>query len=304
MGNFLNKLKSAFWRGPSIGDPSPYASPTSGAPDMSSGPMPLIGARRTQGGQHFSGQQMPGYEPTGPVRAAMPDTSMGRFRTMEAEEQPIVQKILAGTEEMPYPGTDPRQRVQSDVPEGSSAVADSGGSVATFLLGLSGQGLSTTEILQRARERGVNPDSVLRELTKPKYRPDPPQQPNNMPFPGIDPRQQMQSSFLPRPRVPYVAGQHIPNEGPAEGTFPDMARMDTTGVSMSQPSMAYNDDIAFANPSPPAVAMQAMLRDTASRPMGMSAAPVDIRRSDTMLDAPVRRPTSRRPSRMQSMAMY
>ena len=280
MGNFLNKLKSAFWRGPGIGDapmqgglPSAYAQtrrPSMGAPDMSAGPMPLIGARRTQGGQHFAGQQMPG---------------------MEAEEQPVVQKILAGTEEMPYPGTDPRQRVQSDVPEGSSAVADSGGSAATFLLGLSGQGLSTTEILQRAQERGVNPDSVLRELTKPKYRPDPPQQ-------------QMQASALPRPRVPYVAGQHIPNEGPAEGTFPDMARMDSTGVSMSQPSMSYNDDIAFANPSPPAVAMQAMLRDAASRPMGMSAAPVDIRRSDTMLDAPVRRPTSRRPSRMQSMAMY
>lgn len=322
MGKFLDRLKNAFIPQTvryQVGEtmshrPSPR--PVASAPDMSSGPMPLIGLRENRY-RGSGGNNMP--------ETTQPDTSSGALRAYERdnrEEIPVTQRIIQETNDMPFPGTNPRERFSTYVPEGTSAVADSGGNINAFIASISGQGLSTTQILQRARERGIDQDAVLLELTKPRYDPAPyrtpapgtkglpmrlsdgsvveSRQPNTMPFPGTNPMRESPPamSALPRPHVSYVAGRHMTREAPTEGTFPDMVNMPRATPPMIDPLDAYSVNNAedayfqegpFAAPTPPAVAMQAMLADAASRRTGMAAAPVDIRRSDVMVDPPMRR---------------
>lgn len=325
MGTFLDTIKSRGLPGPRF-------------PNMASANLPIARPTRRFHNPHVAGKQMPGYE------------------EMEVHAPPVEETVMAAAEEnaMAYPGTDPRLRVArnfnvpapgtqgldvrlsggSNVPVGGSSMPDSatGGvpSVDEFMSGLTGQGLSTDEILARARVAGVSLDAVLSELTKPQYRPTPPPDTSvgrfrmmeamnpPRPQPGLDiTAAPPPMSPLARPPVSYVAGRHIVNEGPAEGTFPDMVMPAPRVVPMGQPPLtpadyantydaeaAYFQQGPFAiQPSPPAAAMQTMLRDAASRPTNLRAAPVDISRSDTMLlDRPVARPRLR--TRSGSRMMY
>lgn len=327
MGTFLDTIKSRRLPGPRF-------------PDMSSFTPTARPMRRRVHNPHVAGRQMPGYEEMEVHAPPVEETVMA-----------------AGEENaMAYPGTDPRLRVarnfnvpppgteglpmrmtsegSSTVPVGGSSMPDSatGGvpSVDEFMSGLTGEGLSTDAILARARVAGVSLDAVLRELTKSQYRPTPPPDTSvgrfrmmeamnpPRPQPGLDiTAAPPPMSPLTRPPVSYVAGRHIVNEGPAEGTFPDMVMPTPRGVPMGHSPLtpadfadtydaeaAYFQQGPFAiQPSPPAEAMQAMLRDAASRPTNLRAAPVDISRSDTMLlDRPVARPTLR--TRSSSRMMY
>ena len=71
----------------------------------------------------------------------MPDTSMGRFREMEANDA----RMASSTGEM---------------------------SAAEFIAQYAGQGLSTMAILGHADAAGFSRDAILRKMTKPQYRPD------------------------------------------------------------------------------------------------------------------------------------
>ncbi len=292
MAGFMNYLKSLAWRGPSIGDPP-------GRPGLPSS-----------------------YQTTMALREG--DTSMGAYRAMEANT-PVEQVIV----KTPTPGFEG----SAAPPAMAARPGGTLPAFTTFMNSIAGQGLSTDEILARAQAAGIPASQVLTELTKPEYRPDvnpmayPGTDPRmrvennfNIPPPGtpglpmqMSPTEPVASGFhananppimspLPRMNRPHVAGRHV-EPLTAEGTFPDMvaglpqpSEVDM-GASMNyKHSHSPADEVAVIlgnMPRPGGSPMQAMLADRTQRRDSFSA-PVDIRRSDTMLDAPVRRPTSRR----------
>lgn len=83
-----------------------------------------------------------------------------------------------------------------------------------------------------------------------------------------------------------------------EGTFPDMQPPEANEVNMGgsmnykHPNTAQGEVNILMNPAPVASPMAAIMTDRATRRASMSA-PVDIRRSDVMLDMPVRSPMRR-----------
>lgn len=189
-----------------------------------------------------------------------------------------------------FPGTDPRMRVENNFnipPPGTPGLP--------MVMHSQGSPIPDTSVGAFRAYEAANP-------------PAPAPIPNEMPYPGTDPRASLAPVMpdMPRMNRSHVAGQYVGSEGPiggtVEGTFPDMVsglpqpsevRMGGS-VNYKHPTSAADEmavilgNLQRPSPSP----MQAMLADRTQRREIMSA-PVDIRRSDVRLDAPYR-PSFRR----------
>ena len=98
-------------------------------------------------------------------RGTMPQTSrFGEMGAMMEDETPVEEKVIATS-----------QRTMPDTSMGRfRETASSAGemSAAEFIAQYTGQGLSSMDILRHADAAGFSRDAILRELTKPQYRPD------------------------------------------------------------------------------------------------------------------------------------
>ena len=117
--------------------------------------------RRRIHNPHLAGQDMPGHDAPTAQEVIMESSDESQRNTpMEATRVP------SGGSSVPADTSVGRMRMME-------REMDSG--IPThFLTTAIQEGLSTPEILQRARRLGISQDAVLRELTKPQYRPQQP----------------------------------------------------------------------------------------------------------------------------------
>lgn len=295
MSGFLNYLKGLMWRGPSMGDDVGAYRERQGLPPLENTPVEQTIINAPTPG--FDGAAAP------PAMGARPGGSLPAFTTFmesiagqglstpeildraQAAGIPASQVLTELTKPeyqasppntMPFPGTDPRMRVENNFnvpPPGT-------------------QGLPMTMHSRRSMPPPMMDTSVGAFRAYEAENP-----PTPAPVTRVAPYRRIHNQ--------HVVGDSDTYNYTAEGTFPDMVGMD----SLPQPSeAAMGASVNYKHPNsaqgemnlilsrlqkPVASPMTAMLSDRTQRRASMSA-PVDIRRSDTVLDMPVRSPIRRR----------